>query len=348
MIGNHSIPVIVDAYLKGFRDWDANEALGDMVASTNLNREFLDSYRDHGYVVQRKDEQSAAKTLEYCYDDICIARMARAMGKTEIASTYEKRAGNWQNVFDRQTGFMRSRDAAGAWVKPFDPKRIDMSCYTEANAWHYEFFVPHDVPVLIEKLGGDARFVAKLDEMFDPSQKIPNSLQDITGVIGMYAHGNEPCHHVAYLYNYAGQAWKTQSLVRQVADTLYNNTSAGICGNDDCGQTSAWFVFTALGFYPVDPADGVYVIGSPLVDRATLTLDPGYYKGGKFTVVARDNSPRNVYIQSATLNGRPYTRSWITHSQIVAGGTLELQMGPNPNKSWVAAREDRPGSSGQQ
>ena len=347
MIGNHSVPVIVDAYLKGFRDWDSGEALDAMVASTNLNRAYLDSYRDHGYVVQRKDEQGAAKTLEYCYDDICIARMARAMGKTEVASTYEKRAGNWQNVFDRKTGFMRSRDAAGAWVQPFDPQRIDTSSYTEANAWHYEFFVPHDVPGLIEKLGGDARFVAKLAEMFDPAQKIPNSLQDITGVIGMYAHGNEPCHHVAYLYNYAGQAWKTQALVRQIADTLYNNTCAGICGNDDCGQTSAWFVFTALGFYPVDPADGVYVIGSPLADRATLTLDPGYYKGGKFTVVAKDNAPRNVYIQSATLNGRPYTRSWITHNQIVAGGMLELQMGPNPNKSWGAAREDRPGSSGE-
>ena len=205
MIGNHSIPVIVDAYLKGFRDWDAGEALADMIGSTNLNREFLDSYRDHGYVVQKKDEQGAAKTLEYCYDDICIARMARAMGKPDVASTYEKRAKNWQNVFDRETGFMRSRDAAGAWVKPFDPKRIDMSCYTEANAWHYEFFVPHEVPGLIEKLGGDAKFVAKLDGMFDPTQKIPNSLQDITGVIGMYAHGNEPCHHVAYLYNYAGK-----------------------------------------------------------------------------------------------------------------------------------------------
>ena len=149
----------------------------------------------------------------------------------------------------------------------------------------------------------------------------------------MYAHGNEPCHHFAYLYNYAGQPWKTQALVRQIADTLYNNTSAGICGNDDCGQTSAWFVFTALGFYPVDPADGVYVIGSPLADRATLTLDPGHYKGGKFTVVAKGNSPRNMYIQSATLNGRPYTRSWITHNQIVAGGTLELQMGRTPTRA---------------
>jgi len=347
MIGNHSIPVIVDAYLKGFRDWDAGEALADMIASTNLNREYLDSYRDVGYVVQRKDEQGAAKTLEYCYDDICIARMARALEKPEVAAIYEKRARSWQNVFDRETGFMRSRDAGGAWVQPFDPTRIDMASYTEANAWHYEFFVPHDVPGLIGKLGGDARFVAKLDEMFDPNQKITNHLQDITGVIGLYAHGNEPCHHVSYLYNYAGQAWKTQALVRQIADTLYNNTCAGICGNDDCGQTSAWFVFTALGFYPVDPADGVYVIGSPLADRATLTLDPAYYKGGKFTVVAKGNSPRNLYIQSATLNGRPYTRSWITHNQIVAGGTLELQMGPNPNTSWGATREDRPGSSGQ-
>jgi predicted alpha-1,2-mannosidase len=345
MIGNHAIPVIVDAYLKGFRDWDADEALDAMIESTNMNRQFLDSYRDAGYVIQKKDEQSAAKTLEYAFDDICIARLARALGKTEIADKYEKRAQNWQNVFDPETGFMRSRNEKGEWVLPFDPKAIDMNSYTEANAWQYLFFVPHNVPGLIAKLGGDAKFVAKLDEMFRPDQKIVNHLPDVTGVIGMYAHGNEPCHHVAYLYNDAGEAWKTQALVRKVANELYNNSPSGICGNDDCGQTSAWYVYTALGFYPVDPADGVYVIGSPLADSATITLDPTFYKGGKFTVVAKDNSPQNVYIQSATLNGQPYTRSYITHDQLVAGGTLELQMGPNPCKTWGTAPADRPGAA---
>ncbi len=303
MIGNHAIPVILDAYNKGFRKWDAAEALSDMVSSTSQDREQQDQYRSLGYVAQEGKNQSTSKTLEYAYDDACIARFAKALGKPDVAAVYEKRSGNWLNVFDPATGFMRGKLKNGQWVMPFDPKRIEFEAFTEANAWQYTFFVPHDVPGLIEKLGGDEKFVAKLDEMFDTQEKIPNELVDVTGVMGMYAHGNEPCHHVAYLYNYAGQAWKTQARTRKVATALYNNTNGGICGNDDCGQTSAWYVFTALGFYPVDPASNVYVIASPLVDRITLNLDPQFYKGGKFTVVAKDNSVKNVYIQSATLNG---------------------------------------------
>jgi len=347
MIGNHAIPVIVDAYNKGFRQWDAQEALADMISSVNKNREQLDLYREMGYVPQQGKNQSTSKTLEYAYDDICIARFARALGKPDVAATYEKRSGNWQNVFDPETGFVRGRLKNGQWATPFDPKRIEFEAFTEANAWQYTFFVVHDVPGLIAKFGGDDKFVAKLDEMFDTKEQIPNKLPDVTGLIGMYAHGNEPCHHVAYLYNYAGQAWKTQARVRKVASALYNNTNGGICGNDDCGQTSAWYVYTALGFYPVDPTSNVYVISSPLVDEVSFTLDPEFYKGGKFTVIAKDNSPENVYIQSATLNGRPYTRSWITHEQIVNGGTLVFQMGPTPNKAWGSAKADRPGQSTQ-
>jgi predicted alpha-1,2-mannosidase len=257
MIGNHAIPVIADAYMNGFRDWDANEALDDMIASTDKDREQLDDYREKGFIPTADGRQSVSKVLEYAYDDSCIARFARALGKNDIAEKYFARSQNWTNVFDPSTGFMRGRNADGSWVTPFGEKEINsinFNEYTEANAWQYNFFVLHNLPGLIEKLGGDDKFTARLDEMFDTTETIPNltMIPDVTGVIGMYSHGNEPDHHVAYLYNYAGQPWKTQARVRQVANTLYNNTPGGICGNDDCGQISAGYVFTALGFYPVE------------------------------------------------------------------------------------------------
>jgi predicted alpha-1,2-mannosidase len=338
MIGNHAIPVIAEAYFKGFRDFDANEALNDMIASTEKNREQMEDYRNRGFIPTGDRKQSVSKVLEYAYDDACIARFARALGKTDVAEKYSKRSQNWQNVFDPSTGFMRGRNADGSWVEPFDEKAINsinFNEYTEANAWQYNFFVLHDIPGLIAKLGGDEKFVARLDEMFDTKQTIPNlsSIPDVTGVIGMYAHGNEPVHHVAYLYNYAGQPWKTQARTRQVATMLYTNTPAGICGNDDCGQTSAWYVFTAMGFYPVDPVSGTYVLGSPLVDKLTISLD----KGRTFTVVAHNNSSANPYIQTVTLNGKPLERSWLSHAEIVAGGKLVMTMGPTPNKSFGTA-----------
>jgi len=347
MIGNHALPIITDAYLKGFRDYDANEALNDMIASTDKNREQLDAYRDRGFVPTGKDVQSVSKTLEYAYDDACIARLAKALGKDDLAEKYAARSQNWTNVFDPATGFMRGKNADGSWVTPFgetEQDSITFNEYTEANAWQYNFFVLQDVPALIAKLGGDDKFVARLDEMFDTAREIPNlhMIPDVTGVIGMYSQGNEPDHHVAYLYNYAGQPWKTQARVRQVATALYTNTPGGICGNDDCGQISAWYVFTALGFYPVDPTSGIYVLGSPLLDKVTLQLDPQFYKGRTFTVIAKNNSARNPYIQSATLNGRPLTRSWISHAEIVAGGKLVLTMGPTPNKEFGTAPADRP------
>ena len=301
-------------------------------------------YRDKGLSSPPADGvQSVSKVLEYAYDDACIARFAKALGKDDVAEKYFKRSGNWENVFDPSTGFMRGKKADGSWVTPFVRKEMDsinFNEYTEANAWQYNFFVLQDVPGLIAKLGGDDKFTARLDEMFDTKKEIPtlHMIPDVTGVIGMYAHGNEPVHHVAYLYNYAGQPWKTQTRVRQVANMLYTNTPGGICGNDDCGQMSAWYVFTALGFYPVDPVSGIYVFGSPLFDRATLHLDPKFFKGRNFTVVAKKIiRDKNPYIQSATLNGRPITRSWITNAEITAGGTLVLTMGPTPNKDF-----DRP------
>jgi predicted alpha-1,2-mannosidase len=347
MIGNHAIPVITEAYTKGFRNWNAEEALTDMIAATDKNREQLDDYRDKGYIPTREGAQTVSKVLEYSYDDSCIARLARALGKNEVADKYAARSQNWQNVFDPSTGFMRGKNADGSWVTPFGEKEmnsITFNEYTEANAWQYNFFVLHNVPGLIEKLGGDEKFVSRLDEMFDTKSEIPNlkMIPDVTGVIGMYSHGNEPDHHVSYLYNYAGQPWKTQARVRQIASLLYTNTPGGICGNDDCGQTSAWYVFTALGFYPVDPASGVYILGSPLMDKVTLNLDPNFAKGKTFTVIAKNNSVKNLYIQSATLNGQPLTRSWITHQEITAGGKLVLTMGPTPNKNFGSAAADRP------
>ena len=347
MIGNHSIPVIVDAYLKGFRDWDAPEALNDMIASTDKNREQLKDYRDKGYIPTGRGVQSVSKVLEYAYDDACIGRLAQALGKNELAAKYFQRSQSWTNVFDPTTGFMRGRRADGSWVTPFGEKEINsinFDEYTEANAWQYNFFVPQDVPGLIAKLGGDEKFVARLDEMFDTKQTIPNlaSIPDVTGVIGMYSHGNEPDQHVPYLYNYAGQPWKTQARVRQIAHTLYSNQPDGICGNDDCGQTSAWFVFSALGFYPVDPASGIYILGSPLVDKAVVKLDSKHYKGSAFTVIAKNNSAANPHIQSALLNGKPLTRSWISQAEVAAGGKLVLTMGPTPNKAFGSAPADRP------
>lgn len=347
MIANHSIPIITDAYLKGFRNYDANEALNDMIASTDKNREQLDAYREQGWIPTGKDVQSVSKVLEYAYDDACIARLAKALGKDDLAEKYARRSHNWENVFDPSTGFMRGKNADGSWVTPFGEREINsinFNEYTEANAWQYNFFVLQNVPGLIAKLGGDDKFTARLDEMFDTKEIIPNltMIPDVTGVIGMYAHGNEPVHHVAYLYNYAGQPWKTQTRVRQVANTLYTNTPGGICGNDDCGQISAWYVFTALGFYPVDPASGIYILGSPLMNKVTLKLDPKFCKGGSFTVIAKNNSAQNPYIQSATLNGRPLTRSWISNHEITAGGQLELIMGPTPNKTFGSATADRP------
>jgi predicted alpha-1,2-mannosidase len=347
MIGNHSLPIIASAYLKGFRDWDAGKALADMIATTDQNRDQMDDYREKGFIPTGDHVQSVSKVLEYAYDDSCIARLAKALGKDDIAEKYSKRSRNWENVFDPSTGFMRGRNADGSWVTPFgenEINRINFNEYTEANAWQYNFFVLHDVPGLIAKLGGDAPFIARLDEMFDTTEIIPNltMIPDVTGVIGMYSQGNEPDHHVAYLYNYAGQPWKTQTRVRQIANTLYTNTPGGICGNDDCGQISAWYVFTALGFYPVDPVSGIYVIGSPLMDKVTLKLNPQYCKGRYFTVLARHNSPQNPYIQSATLNGQPITRSWISQDEITAGGKLVLTMGPLPNKAFGSALADRP------
>ncbi len=344
MIAYHSISTIADAYRKGLRGFDADFALHAMIDTMNHGHDGRDrelaEYRRLGYVARNspgrgndaalRQKQCVSRTLEYCYNDACIARFAEAIGKPELGAESRKRAENYRNVYDPAVGFMRGKLANGKWAEPFDPLKVNFDDFTEADAWHYLFFAPHDPKGLIELLGGERLFADRLDAVFDSPTGDLSAIPDLTGLIGQYCHGNEPCHHYAYLYACAGQPWKTQQRVRQVMTALYDNTRDGLPGNDDCGQISAWYVWSAMGLYPVDPASGEYVIGSPALDRATIRLDPKYATGKTFTVVALHNSPNNIYIQSAALNGKPLTRNFITQEELTAGGELLLEMGPQP------------------
>ncbi|AJP73991.1 GH92 family glycosyl hydrolase [Sphingomonas hengshuiensis] len=345
MIGYHAVPVIADAYLKGVRGFDADAALAAMVQSASYGPYGgLDWYMRLGYVPIDKEPEAASKTVEYAYDDWTIARMARALGKADVAATFEKRAGNWRNSFDAKTGFLRARLSDGSFREPFDPTAINYgSDYTEGNAWQYSWFVPHDQAAMFRLLGGDAAAVRKLDAMFDfDNSKLDYShAEDIAGLIGQYIHGNEPSHHVAYLYGFAGQPWRTQERLTQIVGSQYKPTPDGLSGNDDLGQMSAWLVFTALGFYPVAPGSNQYVIGRPFVDRAVLTLP----NGKRFTVVASGLSDANRYVGKVTLNGRPLPRGYLRHEELVAGGELRFTMQPRPNRSWATARAARPYSA---
>ena len=342
MIGYHSVPVIVDAYLKGFRGFDAEAAYRAMRDTAMQDRNGLKTYKELGYVASEPRGEATSRTIEYAVDDWCLAKMAEALGHPDDARLFYQRSANYRNLFDRTVRFFRGRKANGAWRSPFVDNALVGDEYTEADAWQYAFGVQHDVPGLIALYGGDQGFMQKLDSLFTADSKIQTDIPDISGLIGQYSQGDEQCHHVAYLYNYAGAPYKTQAHVRQVMATLFDDTPAGQCGNIDCGQMAAWYVFSALGFYPVNPASGVYVIGSPAVKKAVVSLDPKHYGGRKFTVLAPNNSPKNIYIQSASLNGKPLARTWLTHDQVIAGGTLRLVMGPKPNLEWGRAQEDRP------
>lgn len=344
MTGYHAVPVLVDAYLKGFRNYDVALAYEAILKSGAQSIRGSNHYREYGYIPFDKDGESVTKTLEYAFDDWCIAQMAAALGKTEDAAAYTKRAQYYRNMYDSKTGFMRAKLSNGTWKTPFDPKYSDhnfeVAEYTEGNAWQHSWFVPHDPHGLISLHGGDAPFLKKLDQLFSESSEILGDFKssDISGLIGQYAHGNEPSHHIAYLYNYAGAPWKTQAIVRQIMETQYNNTPSGLCGNEDCGQMSAWYVFSAAGLYPVNPASGVYALGSPLFNRVEL---PG--KDGKtFVITAKNNSASNKYIQSATLNGQKLQRSYLTHQEILAGGQLVLEMGAKPNVALWKGKAARP------
>ena len=337
MIGYHSVPVILDAYEKGIGGFDAELAFEAMKKSSMQDREGLKYYRQYGYIPAGKDGSSVSKTLEYAYDDWCISMMAKALGKEEDYAYYIERAQYYKNLFDPETGFMRGR-MNGMWVSPFDPTEVNFML-TEANTWQYTFFTPQDISGMMTLLGGKEKFAEKLDEMFSASMELSGRHQsDITGLIGQYAHGNEPSHHMAYLYNFAGQPWKTQELVRRIMDEQYSEHPDGLCGNEDCGQMSAWYVLSAMGFYPVTPGMDYYVTGSPIFDKISIHLE----NGNTCVIEARNNSPENKYIQSASLNGDPLTKSFIYHKDIMAGGHFAFDMGPEPNNTWGSEAEDIP------
>jgi predicted alpha-1,2-mannosidase len=342
MIGYHAVPVIADAYLKGIGGIDGDAALDAMVASADYGPYGgLADYKTLGYVPIDREPEAASKTVEYAYDDWTIAQMARKMGRKDIAARFEKRSLNWHNSFDPKTGFVRARKADGSFRTPFDPVAINYgSDYTEGNAWQYSWFMPHDQGGLIRALGGDARTVAKLDAMFDyDNTRIDYShAEDISGLIGQYIHGNEPSHHVAYLYDYAGQPWRTQERLKQIVESQYRPVPDGLAGNDDLGQMSAWLVFTALGFYPVAPGTGEYVIGRPFVERAVLAVPDGK----TFTVVADGLSDANRYVGAVALNGKPLNRVFVKDSEIRAGGELRFTMEAAPNKGWATGVKARP------
>lgn len=334
MIGLHSMPVITNAYLNGVK-FDSRRALDAMVASamkdscgTSMGYFVgLRNYKRYGYVPFDLEMESVARTLEYAYDDYCIARLAEQMEEHEISSHFAERALNYRNVYDPSSGYMRGKDSKGNWRTPFDPlmsnhRRDD---YCEGNAWQWTFFVPHDVEGLASLMGGDDALALRLDSLFTNPHAITgdNVSHDISGLIGQYAHGNEPSHHTAYMYNRVGQPRKTQQYVRQILTTLYDNTPDGICGNDDTGQMSAWFVFSAMGFYPLDPASGRYELGAPLLDQADIELP----NGRTFRMVAENLSSDTPYVESVYLNGNKLDRSYITFEEFHQGGELKFIMG---------------------
>jgi len=343
MTGYHAVPVIVEAYLKGFQEYDVKKAYEAIKASAAQDIRGTDLYREYHYIPADLDGWSVTKTLEYAYDDWCIAQMAKALGEEEDYQYFTQRSQYYQNLFDPESGFMRGKNSDGTWVEPFDPYYSEHGfegIYIEGTAWQHSWFVPHDVQGLIGLFGSEMAFTKQLDQLFSAESivKGENASADISGMIGQYAHGNEPSHHIAYFYNYAGQPWKTQALVRQIIDSLYTNQPDGYSGNEDCGQMSAWYVFSSLGFYPVNPASGVYVIGSPKVEEATLNLNGNV----QFKIMAENNSPENIYIQSATLNGAELTRSYITHQELMAGGELIFIMGNQPNKELWSDKRSYP------
>ena len=326
MIGYHAVPVIADAYLKGIRNYNADKALNAMTHSATRNHLGLESYMKYGYIPVEEESESVSKTLEYAYDDWTIAKMAGEMGKKDIYKTFIQRAQNYKNSFDPESKFMRGR-FRNTWFGPFDPYEVNFN-YTEANAWQYSLYAPHDIKGLIELMGGKDAFKQHLDDLFTARSETSGRDQaDITGLIGQYAHGNEPSHHMAYLYNFVNKPYKTQSLVHQILTELYTNTPDGISGNEDCGQMSAWYIFSSLGFYPVTPASNQYVIGTPLFPKATINLESGKH----FTVVANFISEKNKYIASARLNGKPLDRTYIRHDEIINGGTLVFEMTSTPS-----------------
>jgi len=344
MVGYHAIPVIADAYFKGIKGFDVKQAYEAMKAYVNVNLRGLPLIKKYGYIPADLEGESVSSGLEFCIDDWCIAQMAKDLGKLDDFVEFSKRAEGYRAYFDNQSLFMRAKLSNGSFKSGFDPSHYLHTAddYIEGNAWQYTWLVPQNVEEMIKLYDSPNEFVNRLDSLFLASSDITGGgSADMSGMIGQYVHGNEPSHHIAYLYAFAGQQWKTAEKVRKVMGMFYNDTPAGLCGNEDCGQMSAWYVFSALGFYPVNPSNGVYVLGSPLVDKAEIQISNGKI----FVVKVKNNSKSNQYIQSATLNGKPYDKSYITHRDIQNGGFFELIMGSRPNKFFGAHNEQRPTSA---
>jgi predicted alpha-1,2-mannosidase len=350
---------LADALVKGIDNFDKETALKGVLQDALIKppsfapgRDGVDEYNRLGYVPYPEYRESSAKTLEYAYDDFCISQMATAMGKDSLAAVYREKAGNYRNVFDKNSLLMRGRKMDGSFLTSYSPLAWG-GPFTEGNAWHYTWSVFHDPKGLIDLMGGEIPFINMLDSVF----KIPPVYETgtygfviheiaemVAGNMGQYAHGNQPVQHMIYLYNYAGQPWKTQYWLREVMKRLYKPGPDGYCGDEDNGQTSAWYIFGALGFYPVCPGTDQYVFGSPLFSEVTMELE----KGKQFIVRARNNSDVNRYIQTAFLNGLPYNRTWISHQDIMTGGVLEFEMGAMPSSTWGTDRTGRPFSMSDQ
>jgi len=336
MTGYHSIPVIVEAYMKGIGDFDPERAYKAMKATMMQDDRGLGNYKKFGYIPFDLEDESVTITLEYSYDDWCVAQLAKDLGKEDDYKYFLKRSKSYQNLFDPLTGFMRGKSKDGElWHEPFDPKHSshrENTDYTEGNAWQHSWFVLHDTDNFIELYGGKEKFTEKLEQLFTESSEITgeNISADISGLIGQYAHGNEPSHHIAYLFNKAGKPWRTQYWVHEILKTQYNTTPEGLSGNEDCGQMSAWYVFSSIGLYPFNPALAEYEIVSPIFKKSILNLP----NNKVFIIEAENVSDKNIYIQSASLDGKEFNQTSISHKNILKGGELKLILGSNPNKSW--------------
>jgi predicted alpha-1,2-mannosidase len=326
MIGYHSVPVIADAYGKGIRNFDALLALKAMTDYAESDRFGLGNYREKGFISNDNDHESASKTMEYAYDDWCIAQFAKQLGNDSVYKKYILRAASYRNLFDPATGHIRGK-VQGFWYSPFKATEVN-NFFTEGNSWHYSFAAPQDISGLVKLYGGPKSFAAKANELFTTREEMSGRQQaDVTGLIGQYAQGNEPSHHMAYLFNYAGMPWRTQELVHKINKEFYKNSPDGLIGNEDCGQMSAWYIFSAMGFYPVTPASGIYALGSPVFDEVKIMLE----NGKTFRIRANNGGDQNFYVQDMQLNGSRYNNSFIRDEDIAEGGELVFQMASQPN-----------------
>jgi len=337
MIGNHAIPVIVDAFFKGIKGVDYQQAYEAVKASATISHKkspfyLLDKYQ---FFPEDLQTESVSITLEIAYNDWCVAQMAKKLGKEDDYQFFAKRAGSYKNLFDTSIGFFRPKNSDGKWADNFDPLSYGANGafpFTEGNGWQYLWYVPQDVPSFIGLMGGDKKFTEKLDTFFTLETKTDDKNGNASGFIGQYAHGNEPSHHIVYMYDFTSEPWKAQFYSAKIMNELYNDQQSGYSGNEDCGQMSAWYIFSSMGFYPVNPANGVYCFGSPQLKHATINLA----NGKQFKVVTNNAGGDNIYIQKIVLNGKPYQKNFIIHNDIVSGGTLEFFMGKTPNKKMAA------------